>query len=60
MADEAGTDVFYAKITAVDESSKTIDRIASMFGKLGHEADRVGHATEGMHKPHVWAALAGC
>ncbi len=57
MADEAGADVFHAKITAVDESSATINRIAAMFGKLGHEADHVGHATEHMHKPHVWAAL---
>lgn len=57
MADEASTDVFHARIAATDDASKTLEDIRKRFHGLANEADRVGTATEHMHRPHTWIAI---
>ncbi len=57
MADEAASDVFHARIAATDDASKTIDEIRKRFHGLARDADHVGHATEHMHKPHIWGEI---
>jgi uncharacterized protein YoxC len=53
-----GVDVFHANITASDDgASKTLEHIGRSFHKVADEAENVGHATERMHKPHIWAEL---